>query len=295
MPSHDGPLLSSRSIRSWRRFALGLAFLLLSLLAFNSCGGGGDDGDAVGSDEGGAPVPVVAGCAGDIFIQAPVEAIDVISQTLTLLDLPVRVDGRTRLNVNLADLTLFGDYFDVRGAIGADGVIVATCLEHEGARDEVELRGPVDADGIAASRLSILGVEIQTDANTVFEDGSLTQAAFFAQVQPDDLIEVEGQLQADGSLRAEEIDFDFDDNMDDFDDDDDFDDNDDDGDDFDDDDDGSSVVDLDDDDGILDDDDDGILDDDDDGSSIGSGSSVIDIDDDDDDDDDGDSDDDDDD
>lgn len=110
-------------------------------------------------------------------------------------------------------------------------------------RDEVELRGPVDAGGIAAPRLSILGVEIQTDANTVFEQGRLTQTTFFAQVQSDDLVEIEGQLQADGSIRAEEIE--FDDNIDDFADD---------GNDFDDD--GSAVIDLDDDDDDGDDDDD---------------------------------------
>ena len=240
MKSQNPFFLSGRLVYVWCRPVLGLTFLCIFLLLFGGCGGGSDDAAASAPDSNRDASPTVAGCDGDLFIQAPVEAIDANSQTLTLFDLTIRADDRTRFNrVNLADLAV-GDYVDTR-ATEADGGIVATCLEYEGVRDEVELHGPVDADGIAAPRLSILGVEIQTGANTVFEQGRLTQAAFFAQVQSDDLVEVEGQLQADGSIRAEEIEFDDDD----------------DGDDFDDDDGGASAIDLDDDDdGGFDDDDD---------------------------------------
>ena len=303
MNSRCGPLLSSRSMRSWRCFVLGLALLLVSLLAFSGCGGGGDDsvggGDAAGPDEPSVPVPVVAGCEGDIFMQAPVEAIDAHMQTLTLLGLAIYVDDHTRFNnANLGGLAV-DDYVDVRGFSDVDDSIAASCLEREEVpRDEVELRGPVDANGIAESRLFILGVEVQFDANTVFEDGSLTRAEFFAQLQPGDLVAVKGQL---GSIHAEEVR--FDDSTDDLDDLADrssraFDDHDDDGDDF------GFASDLDDDDGILDDDDDGILDDDDDGIDDDDNPPIqppvqppqppVDDDDDDDDDDDGDSDDDDD-
>ena len=298
-------LLSSRSTCSWRRFVLGLALLLVSLLAFSGCGGGGDDGgggggvthesesvpvgdDGSGSSDGGVTpeeesVPVVASCEGDIFMQAPVEAIDVYMQTLTLLGLTLYVDGHTQFNnANLEDLAV-DDYVDVRGFSDVDDSFAASCLElEEVPRDEVELRGPVDPNGIAESRLFILGVEVQFDANTVFEDGSLTQAEFFAQLQPGDLVAVKGQL---GSIHAEEVR--FDDSADDLGDDidapssRDFDDHDDDGDDF------GLASDLDDDDdGVLDDDD-GI--DDDDNSPIQSPvqppQSPVDDDDDDDDDD----------
>ena len=124
--------------------------------------------------------------------------------------LAIRVNDRTRFDdVYLTDLAV-GDFVDVHGFVTADGAVVATCLERESERQEVELRGPVDVAGIAAPRLFILGIEIQTDASTVFEDGRLRQAAFFAQVQSDDLVEVEGQLQADGRIRADEIEFDDD-------------------------------------------------------------------------------------
>ncbi len=172
--SQRAPLLSGRSTCSWSRSVLDLTLLFIALLALGSCGGGGDDSSS------GATGPVVASCQGAIFIQAPVEAIDVNSQTLTLLGLIVQVDDFTRFHdANLADLAV-GNYIDMRGDVDLDGTIVASCLEREAARDEVKLRGPVDANGIAESRLFILGVEVQISANTVFADGNLTQAGFFA-------------------------------------------------------------------------------------------------------------------
>ena len=199
MNSQRALLLSGRSTGSWSRSVVGLTLLLIALLALGSCGGGGDDSSS------GATDPVVASCQGAIFIQAPVEAIDVNSQTLTLLGLTIHIDDFTRFHdANLADLAV-GNYVDMRGDIDVDDAIVASCLERESARDEVKLRGPVDANGIAESRLFILGVEVQISANTVFEAGSLTQAGFFAQVQSDDRVAVRGQL---GSIIAEAIQFD---------------------------------------------------------------------------------------
>jgi hypothetical protein len=138
--------------------------LLVPLLTLGGCGGGNDgsgnsDGTAVHED-GRGPVPVVASCEGDIFIQAPVEALDV--QALTLLDLTIEVDDQTRFNdLTLADLAA-GDDVDMRGFVDVDDVIVASCLEREEtARDKVELRGPVDENGIAESSLFILGLRFR--------------------------------------------------------------------------------------------------------------------------------------
>ena len=185
MNSQRALLLSGRPTCSWSRSFLGLTLLLIALLALGSCGGGGDE-----SSSSGATGPVVASCQGAIFIQAPVEATDVNSQTLTLLGLTIHVDDLTRFHdANLADLAVDDDV-DMRGVIDVDDAVVASCLERESVRDEVKLRGPVDAHGIAESRLFILGVEVRIRANTVLEAGSLTQAGFFAQVQPDDLVAV---------------------------------------------------------------------------------------------------------
>ena len=101
MNSQRGPLLLGRSTCSWSRSFLGLTLLLIALLALGSCGGGGDESSS------GATDPVVASCQGAIFIQAPVEAIDVNSQTLTLLGLTIHVDDFTRFHdANLADLAV---------------------------------------------------------------------------------------------------------------------------------------------------------------------------------------------
>ena len=242
MKSQRTPLLSGRSRYPWFRSALGLTVLLVCLLTFGGCDGGTSHAH-----------PVATPCEGEVFIEAPVQATDVNAQILTVLDLAIRVNDRTRFDdVRLTELAV-GDFVEVHGFVTVDGAVVATCLEREAEHHEVEFRGPVDAGGIAAPRLFVLGVEIQTDANTVFEDERLRQAAFFAQVQSDDLIEVEGQLRADGSIRAAEIEFDGDV---------DFDDDDGSGDDDDDD---GRTFDRDDDDGSSrDDDDDGDNDDDDD-------------------------------
>ena len=237
MKSQRTPLLSGQSMHRWFRSALGLTVLL----TFVGCDGGVSQAH-----------PVATRCEGEVYIEAPVQATDVDTYILTVLDLAVRINDRTRFDdVHLKELAV-GDFVEVHGFVTVDGAVVATCLERETERHEVELRGPVDAGGIAESKLFVLGVEIQTDASTEFEDDRLRQATFFAQVQPDDLIEVEGQLQADGSIRADEIEFDFDaDGSDDDDADGDFDDDD-------------NGVDDDDDGGDSDDDDDGGDNDDDD-------------------------------
>ena len=244
MKSQRTPLLSGQSIHRWFRSVLGLTVLL----TFVGCDGGVSQAH-----------PIATRCEGEIYIEAPVQATDVDTYILTVLDLAVRVNDRTRFDdVHLKELAV-GDFVEVHGFVTADGAVVATCLERETERHEVEFRGPVDAGGIAESKLFVLGVEIQTDANTEFEEDRLRQATFFAQVQPDDLIEVEGQLQADGSIRADEIEFDFDaDGSGDDDDDGDFDDDDS----SNDDDDDGGAFDSDDDDGDFDDDDDSADDDD---------------------------------
>ena len=152
-----------------------------------------------------SPAPAVATCAGEIFIQAPVEAIDSGLKTLTLLDLTFHIEDQTQSNhFELADLAA-GDHVDLRGSVDDEGDLVASCLELERLLGEVELRGPVDATGIPSSRLFILGVEIRIGASTLFEGGELTQEEFLAQLQPGDLLAVTWKL---GSIHAEAVEFD---------------------------------------------------------------------------------------
>ena len=209
MNRHRPPLLPGRSIRAWWKFASSVALILVLLLALGSCGGSGGDRDDDDDDDGSSRMPPTATtCGGEIFARGPVEASDAAARSLTVFGLTIRINDRTRLsNINLPVLAE-GDFIAMRGFEASDGGVVATCLVRQATRHVVELRGPVDAGSIAASRLFILGIEVQVDGNTVFEDGRLSQTAFLAQLQPDDLVEVEGQLQADGSIRAGAIEFD---------------------------------------------------------------------------------------
>ena len=70
MKSHRAPLLSGRLMYPWRRFALGLTLLLIALLALAGCGGDGSNEAAAPGDSGGN-APTVAGCDGEIFVEAP--------------------------------------------------------------------------------------------------------------------------------------------------------------------------------------------------------------------------------
>ena len=152
-----------------------------------------------------SPAPAVATCAGEIFFQAPVEAADSSLKSPSLLDLTFHIEDRTQFNhFELADLAA-GDHVDLRGFVDAEGDLVASCLELETLRGEVELRGPVDATGIPSSRLYILGVEIGIGAGTLFEGGELTQEEFFAQLQPGNLLAAKRKL---GSIHAEVVEFD---------------------------------------------------------------------------------------
>ena len=209
MNMHCPPLLPGRSAGAWLRFASSVALILVLFLAVGSCGGSGGDRDDDDDDDGSSRMaPTAATCSGEIFVRGPVEASDADTRSLTVLGLTFRTNEDTRLsNIDLSVLAA-GKFVAMRGFQASDGGVVASCLVRQATRHEVELRGPVDAGSITATRLFILGIEVQVDHNTVFEDGRLTKEAFIAQLKPDDLVEVEGQLQAGGPIRAGAIEFD---------------------------------------------------------------------------------------
>lgn len=93
--------------------------------------------------------------------------------------------------LTLADLSI-GDEVEVRGYVDAD-VIAATRLEREDDEDRARLRGPVTAVDAAAQTLSIAGVSLATDAvSTEFEDENdnpLSAAAFFAGLSVGDFVQ----------------------------------------------------------------------------------------------------------
>lgn len=147
--------------------------------------------------------------AGFIRIEALVDAVQ--GDVLTVLGLDVRVDSTTRAEdkssaelepFGLADINV-GDYVEIRAFENADGLI-ATRLERDDFDGEVALRGFVDST--APPNFTILGVTIETNAGTDFEDRddqSISSNEFFAQAM-DSLVEATG-VWVNGVIVADEV------------------------------------------------------------------------------------------
>jgi len=108
--------------------------------------------------------------------------------------------GASNLNV--------GDYVEVRGAefpAGSGGVL-ASLLEREDLRPEVELQGFVET--IAQPALGILGVTINTGGGTAFrdvDDAPLSATQFFGAVALGRLVKANGVEVADRAIQANEV------------------------------------------------------------------------------------------
>ena len=103
-----------------------------------------------------------------------------------------------------------GDYLEVRGQeFPADsGELAATLLERDDPRARTELRGFVQAGGVNRPSLTVLGVTINTDGNTVYRDVShqvMNADDFWAQVADGSLVDTNGVEIASTSLLAEEL------------------------------------------------------------------------------------------
>ena len=136
---------------------------------------------------------------GELRIASLVEAVQ--ADRLTVLGIEVLVDAQTEFddqsdqdvqNFSLSDVSV-GDYVEIRG-FDDMGTIRATRLERDEDEGEVELRGVVDA--VNDPEFTILGVTIQTNSNTDFEDDDMSILAgeFFNQALGR-LVEAKGQLQ----------------------------------------------------------------------------------------------------
>ena len=121
-----------------------------------------------------------------------------------------------------------GDSIEARGYFAEDGTLTWTRIERDDDEDDQEcsLRGPVDADSIDASAgtFTILGVTIDTtsivddDAFGDDDDSILGRASFFTTLSGSAVIEAESDEDnaaacSDGLLIAEEVEFDWDDDV----------------------------------------------------------------------------------
>ncbi len=158
----------------------------------------------------------------DTVVAAAVDSIDAAAGTLQILGITITTDARTRFEdkssaadgtpLTLSDINV-GDYVEVVGSespAGSDAVVAAV-LEREDDEGVARLEGIVDA--IADPSLTVLGVTVETDASTEFEDGDeqpISAAEFFSTVQVGDIIEVEGTESSATVIVAEEIELDDD-------------------------------------------------------------------------------------
>ncbi|HEY7641107.1 MAG TPA: DUF5666 domain-containing protein [Steroidobacteraceae bacterium] len=149
-------------------------------------------------------------------IEAPVDAVDVAANKLVVLGIDVTVNANTRVedkgdarvpSFNVGSIVA-GDFVEVRGSElpAESNDVVASRLERRRAEDEVRLRGVVDA--ATAPSFSILGVTIQTNAGTEFEnsgEGSIGADDFFAEAVGRN-VEVKGTVSG-GVFTAREVEF----------------------------------------------------------------------------------------
>lgn len=154
---------------------------------------------------------------GNIRVRATVDAIDVDAGNITIcgvkfnVSLDTRFDDKSDARLNtfgLADIEV-GDMLRLDSFRAADDSLTATRIHRENPRDSVELKDV--ARVIDADTLSILGVTIVVDENTEFEgfddEDDITQAEFFRAVDGTRVVEVEGLKLEDGTVLAEELSF----------------------------------------------------------------------------------------
>jgi hypothetical protein len=130
----------------------------------------------------------------------------------------VSTDSRTQMEDEVNDLERFtvadlgsGDEVVIEGYEGNTGAVIARQLERNNL-NRYELQGPVDqaAGNALSGSVTILGVTMQTDQATAFEDVDDQAFAnggddFFGRVQPGDLVKVEDNVPLDGV--ADEVEF----------------------------------------------------------------------------------------
>jgi hypothetical protein len=151
---------------------------------------------------------------GDVRVSATVETTNNVAGTVTLQvvqgqpALTVTINSQTQIEDDRDEEEPFGidgiksgDFLNVEGFVDDNGNFIASQIERD-ELDDIELRGPVDGldtgGSTSAGFVSILGVGIQTNAATDFEDGDITGTEFFDQVSDGDLVEFKDNLPADG-------------------------------------------------------------------------------------------------
>ncbi len=150
----------------------------------------------------------------EIEIEGLVDAVDATAGTVTILGITITVNESTSIEdyseasidpLTLGDINV-GDYLEIAGREASEGNadVIAGRLERDSDEDESVLKGFVTA--ISEPTFEILGVTIETNASTEFEDDN-----FFSEVEVGSLVEVEGTEVADTTIVADEVELESDD------------------------------------------------------------------------------------
>jgi len=152
-----------------------------------------------------------------VEIEGPVGAVDpdsgLIDIALAAGTISVTTDQGTRLDDDRDDIDRFtladivpGDFLEIEAYLAGDR-LVATVIDREETDDEV-VQAPVESFN-AGSDITLLGVTFSvSDGETEYEnlqDQDIPATAFFAQLQPGDLVKLKDDELADGV--ADEIEF----------------------------------------------------------------------------------------
>lgn len=143
----------------------------------------------------------------------------VAADSFVMLGITIRTDMLTRLEdksdqdqdpLTLANLAA-GNYVEVRGQEfpAGSGEVLATILERDDSDPDSILQGFVEVNGVNRPTLSILGVTVETNAQTVFRDENNALIPnpddFWAQVQDGSLIKAKGIETSSQTIVAEEV------------------------------------------------------------------------------------------
>lgn len=153
---------------------------------------------------------------GDVEIAGTVDSVDAAGDSLVVLGITVAIDALTRFEdqsdarvspLTLADLNV-GDYVEIRGdeEPAESGQVLAALLERDDPDTESELRGFVTA--VAAPTITVLGVTIQTDGSTEFQDVNdqpISSAEFFSRVAAGSQVKADGVETSPDTLLADEV------------------------------------------------------------------------------------------
>ncbi len=136
-------------------------------------------------DASGAIAAVKVSFRSSIKLEADASAVSATS--LTLLGLPIAINGFTRIdNGPIAN----GNHVEVRATLDRDGHLLATRVIKQSASTKAFIQGPVTAKDSAGGTLTLLGLVVGTNSRTEFRKRTdslgtpVDAATFFAQVTP---------------------------------------------------------------------------------------------------------------